>query len=408
MNGDIVIIKGCLVTPGRPTGPGWLELRGGVISRVGSGDYVPPGGRLPDGRPPDGQMLDFGANWVCPGFIDLHVHGGAGYDLMDGTPAAVGAVAQFHARGGTTAFLGVTMSAGRSRLKQVLAAAAEYRRRQSQAGATMPGAMPGAVPGAVMLGIHLEGPYLNPVKKGAHAPGELKLPDLQEMQELLAEAGDLIKMVTLAPELPGGQEMIAFLTRRQVKTALGHSAANYDDLAGAAAGGLSHVTHMFNAMGELRHREPGTAGYLLEMPAITADVIADGVHVHPMIIRLLLKLKGIDKTVLITDATRAAGLTDGCFELGGQKIWVQDGAARLADGTLAGSTLTMNRAVAYMVQEVGIPVEAAVQMAAGNPAGVLGLDGIYGKLEAGYKGNVTVMDRKFGVAAVFVEGNRVG
>lgn len=388
-DGDKIIIKGCLVTPDRPMGAGWLELHGGIISRVGNDDALPPGRRL----------LDFGEKLVCPGFIDLHVHGGAGYDVMDCSPAAIDAVARFHARGGTTAFLGATMSAGHHRLREVLAAAAAYRRSQSPAG-------------AAMLGVHLEGPYLNPVKKGAHAPEELMLPDVREMQGLLSETGDLVQMVTLAPELPGGLDLIAFLTGRGVKTALGHSVANLDDLAGAAAAGLSHVTHMFNAMGELRHRDPGTAGYLLEMPEITVDLIADGVHVHPIVIRMLLKLKGIDKTALITDAIPAAGLADGCYELGGQKVRVKAGVARLAkgtlaDGTLAGSTLTMNRAVAYMVQEVGIPVEAAVQMAALNPAGILGLDGMYGKLEAGYKGNVTVLDRDLNVAATFVEGNRV-
>lgn len=381
--GDKIIIKGCLVTPGRPTGPGWVELTGGFISRTGSGENLPPG-----------QVLDFGEKLVCPGFIDLHVHGGAGYDVMDGSAEALEGMAMYHARGGTTAFLGATMSAGRPRLKKVLAAAAEYSIRQNR-------------PGAVLLGIHLEGPYLNPVKKGAHVPEDIRLPDIMEMQELLGETGDLVKLVTLAPELPGGRELAAFLSERGIRTALGHSTANDDELSGAAAAGLTHATHMFNAMGEFRHRDPGTAGYVLQMPEITVDVIADGVHVHPVVINMLLKLKGADKTALITDAIRAAGLPDGCCELGGRQVWVKGGEARLADGTLAGSTLTMNRAVANMVKEVGVAVEQAVQMAAYIPARILGLDGLYGRLEAGMKANVTVMDSNFNVVATFVEGKRV-
>ncbi|TLM87804.1 MAG: N-acetylglucosamine-6-phosphate deacetylase, partial [Actinobacteria bacterium] len=298
------------------------------------------------------------------------------------------------ARGGTTAFLGTTVSADRSRLKNALQIAAQYRRRRDPAGAKM-------------LGVHLEGPYLNPEKKGAHDPDKLKLPDLGELQGLLAGTGDLVRMVTLAPEMPGSFELIAFLARSGVKAALGHSAAGNDILVGARAAGLSHGTHMFNAMGEFRHREPGTVGYLLQMPEITADVIADGVHVHPAAINMLVTLKGMDKVALITDAIRAAGLPDGCYELGGREVYVRAGEARLADGTLAGSTLTMNRAVGYMVRAVGATMEQAVQMASLNPARVLGIDDLYGRLETGFMASITVLDRDFGVIAIFVEGEKV-
>lgn len=381
---DKIIIRGCLVSPGRPVGPGWVELSGGFISHAGSNEDPPSAG----------QALDFGEYLVCPGFIDLHVHGGAGYDVMDGTEEALEGIARFHARGGTTAFLGATVSAGINRLNGVLTAAAGYCRRQNRAG-------------AMFLGIHLEGPYLNPLKKGAHPPKELRLPDMREMLELLDEFGALVKMVTLAPELPGGRELVAFLKQRGVKAALGHSAAGREELAGAVAAGLSHATHMFNAMGEFRHRDPGTAGYVLEMPEITVDVIADGVHVHPVVIGMLFKLKGADKMALITDAIGAAGLSDGFCDLGGQQVQVRGGEARLTDGALAGSTLTMNRAVANMVRGVGTPVEQAVQMASYNPARFLGIDGMYGRLEAGMKANITVMDRDFNVAATFVEGKRI-
>jgi len=383
-NTDKIIIKGFLVTPGRPVGAGWLEIREDVINRVGRSNDLPPAGD---------KVFDFGENLVCPGFIDLHVHGGNGYDVMDCSAAALDAIARFHARGGTTAFLGATMSMGRARLKEALAVAVEYRRRQNPAG-------------AALLGIHLEGPYLNPRKKGAQALDELRLPNAGELQEMLDKTGDLVKMVTLAPELPGCPELIAFLARRQVRVAIGHSVAGGDELADAVRAGLAHGTHMFNAMGEFRHRNPGTAGYLLQMPEISVDVIADGLHVHPVAIKLLLKLKGIEKTALITDAIRAAGLPDGSYELGGQKVRVSAGEARLADGALAGSTLTLNRAVAYMVREVGVAIEEAVAMASLSPAVVLGLAGLYGRLESGMKGNVTVMDRDFNVVATFVEGKK--
>lgn len=383
--GDKIIIKGQLVSPGCLIRTGWLELQGDVIRKVGFDHVLPPGA---------GQVFDFGESYVCPGFIDLHVHGGGGYDVMDGSREALEAVARFHARGGTTAFLGTTMSAAGPRLKKALVAAAEHRRRLNQAGATM-------------LGIHMEGPYLNLVKKGAHAPEGLKLPDTGELEELLAGTGDVVKMVTLAPELPGSLDLIKFLTRRGVRTAVGHSVAGNDDLAAAAAAGLSHGTHMFNAMGGFHHRDPGTAGHLLLIPGITVDVIADGVHVHPAAISMLVKLKGIDRVVLITDAIRAVGLPKGCYELGGQEVFVQAGEARLAGGALAGSTLTMNRAVGYMVRSVGLSIGQAVQMASLNPARVLGMDDRHGRLESGFTASVTVIDRDFNVAATFVEGERV-
>ncbi len=378
------IIKGYLVSPGRPSGEGWLELQGDVVSRMGYGNGMPTGG----------QVFDFGDNLVCPGFIDLHVHGGGGYDVMDGSVAALQAIACFHARGGTAAFLGATVSEDCDRLQAVLNTAAEYCSRRDPAGAKM-------------LGVHLEGPYLNPVKKGAHAAEALKLPDVGEMRELLTGKGDLVRMVTLAPELPGSIELISFLHQQKVKVALGHSTAGRDELAAAVAAGLCHGTHMFNAMGEFHQRDPGTAGWILQMSAVTVDVIADGVHVHPAVIGMLLKLKGVDKVALITDAIGAAGRQEKHCKLGGQQVYVCAGAARLADGTLAGSTLTMNRAVANMVQMVGIAVEEAIQMASLNPAVILGLEGVCGRLEPGLKGNITVMDREFNVLATFVEGKKV-
>jgi N-acetylglucosamine-6-phosphate deacetylase len=383
--GDKIIIRGRLVSPGRLTCAGWLELQGGVIRQVGFDHVIPPDA---------GQVFDFGENYVCPGFIDLHVHGGAGYDVMDGSREALEAVARFHARGGTAAFLGTTMSTAAPRLKKALVAAAEYCSRRNRTGARM-------------LGIHMEGPYLNPVKKGAHTPAGLKLPDTGELEELLADTGDVVKMVTLAPELPGSLDLIKLLTRQGVRTAVGHSVAGNDELAAAAAAGLSHGTHMFNAMGGFHHRDPGTAGYLLQMPEITVDVIADGLHVHPAAISMLIKLKGMDKVVLITDAIRAAGLSDGCYDLGGQDVSVQAGEARLAADTLAGSTLTMNRAISFMVRSVGVSMEQAVQMASLNPARALGMGNRYGRLEKGYKAGITVIDRDFNVAATFVEGEKV-
>lgn len=393
-NEDRIIIKGYLLSPGRREGPGWLTLCGELITGVGGEGDSPPGGRV----------FDFGDNLVCPGFIDLHVHGGSGCDVMDGTAAALGTIARFHAGGGSTAFLGTTMSAEYGRLREVLAAAACYRSKPEQ-------------PGAILLGVHLEGPWLNPAKKGAHKPEELKIPTAAAMEEILSGPGvrhemameirEQVKLVTLAPELPGSRELIAYLQKNGTRTAAGHCAAGFEELSDAVAVGLSHATHMYNAMGEFRHRDLGTAGILLLMPEITVDLIADGIHVDPGAIKILLALKGAGKVALITDATRAAGMPEGCYELGGRQIRVGSGAARLADGTLAGSILTMNRAVAYMVNTVGVPPVQAVRMASLNPAVILGLEGLYGQLEAGKRASITVLDREFNVVATFVEGKKV-
>jgi N-acetylglucosamine-6-phosphate deacetylase len=294
---------------------------------------------------------------ILPGFVDLHVHGGAGADFMDASPEAVRAVTTFHARHGTVALAATTLSAPSSEVDAAIRAVATAHRNGRA--------------GARLVGIHLEGPYLNPSRCGAHDPSALRPPDAEELASWLGEAGDLPVMMTLAPELPGALDLISAF-RRQAIFALGHSEASFEQASEALAHGARHATHLFNAMAPLHHRCPGLPGAVFASSSATAELIADGVHLHPAVVALAARaLPG--RAVLVTDAMRACGMPEGVFSLHRHRVTVFEGAARLADGTLAGSMLTMARALRNAVQQAGLPLEQAAEMASGTPARILGL-----------------------------------
>jgi len=378
---DKLFIKGRVVTPDGIYENRVVETDGSRISFVGEHGQIFPG----EGH----RVFDFGPNFICPGFIDIHVHGAGGGDVMDGTFEALNRMSEQLAAGGTTSFLATTMSDSRTALAAAVKNADMARSRGTA--------------GARIIGVHLEGPFLNPLKKGAHREKDLRLPDVSELAGYIDTGRDLVRMITIAPELPGATEVIQYARSRGVIISLGHSTATITQVEEACGLGLSHVTHAFNAMAGLHHRDPGTAGAVMSMRQLSVDIIPDGHHVHPSIIKILVRAKGIDAVSVITDSIRAGGLGDGSFELWGRMVKVVNGRACLADQTIVGSTISMAQAVRNIVEDIGLPLDKAVRMASTNPAKFLGL-GSKGVLAPGSDADIVVLDHNYRVLLTVAGG----
>lgn len=336
------------------------------------------------------ERIDGNGMWLIPGMIDVHIHGANGYDMMDGTEASIQEVSQTCATTGCTSFLATSVSSTMEDLLNMIRSVKSVIGREQ---------------GAKIAGIHLEGPYLNPKRKGMQNEKYLRHPDLDEMKLIFQEAGSLIKMVTIAPELPGGLELISYLKDQGVVIAVAHSDATYEEAKEAFGAGASHVTHCFNGMRPIHHRDPGLIVAAFEEPHVSLQAIVDQVHLHPAIIRLMHRIKGPEGMVLITDALQAMGLGDGEYLFGGHHVTVSEGIARLADGTLASSTVTMNEALRLTVEN-GISLTDAVQMASTSPARILGLLN-KGKIEIGYDADFVLLNEKYEVQWTMIEGQLV-
>ncbi|WP_336765406.1 N-acetylglucosamine-6-phosphate deacetylase [Paenibacillus sp. USHLN196] len=333
---------------------------------------------------------------IVPGFIDIHVHGGNGEDFMDASPEVLDKITSFHSTQGTTAMLATSMTAPKERLDSVLAEVDRYRS--------------GEMPYAQLEGVHLEGPFFSPKWPGAQNPEHIILPDVTWLEAWEKQYPDLIRQVTLAPEREGALEVISWLREQRITAALGHTDATYEEVERAVESGLHHAVHTFNAMTPLHHRLPGAAGAVLSDPRISAEVIADGIHVHPAAISILAQLKQHnDQLVLITDAMSAAGLDDGEYKIGDLPVIVKHGEARLKDGgALAGSTLTMIRGFRYLVQEVGLSLNAASRAASLTPARLLGIDHRTGSLAQGKQADIVLLNAELDIEDVWVKGRRIG
>lgn len=380
---------------------GAVVLAGGRIAYIGPQDVIPGSVHLPGSTETvdlrGGETHDAGGGWIFPGFIDVHVHGGGGADTMDGAVEAIETIARTHARHGTTALLPTTMTAPHD---QIMAAARAVR-------AAMGSSKGASWPGARVLGMHLEGPYINPKRAGAQDPKWTRRADLNELGAILSVLEDGFKLATIAPEVPGGAEALEYLHRAGVVVSIGHTDATMEEATEAFRAGAGHVTHTYNAMRELHHRDPGTVGAALLSEQALCEVIADGIHVHPDAIRLLWMMKGTSGVCLVTDAIEAADMPDGTYQLGGQPVVVKDGACRLENGSLAGSILTMERAVRFMVREVGVPPADAARMASLNAAAQLRISGRKGSLKVGKDADVVLLDTDFQVVKTWVEGKLV-
>ncbi len=365
-----------IVTPARIFAPGWLLVDGDRFADVGPGAPA---------RSPDVELP--GAT-VVPGFVDAHAHGGGGASYDGGSPDEAATVARTHLAHGTTSMMASLVSADHASLVGSVDRLADL------------------VDDGLIAGIHLEGPWLSPEHAGAHDPELLVAATPGEVDALLAAGRGHIRMVTLAPERPGGLEAIRRLTAAGVASAIGHTDATYDQARAALDTGATVGTHLFNAMRGLHHREPGPVAALLEHPDAYVELIADGVHVHPAALRLAAGVKPLH-TVLITDAMAAAAAADGDYRLGRMSVEVRDGVARLpGGGAIAGSTLTMAAALRYAVREVGLPIEDAVRAATATPAAMLRLDRV-GALLPGYRADLVVLDDDLEVRRVLHRGTWV-
>lgn len=336
--------------------PGWLVAAGGRIQALGPGEA--PGGVRAEVTAL-GTVVDGRGCVLLPGFIDVHVHGGDGADAMDADPDGLRRMARFHARHGVTALLPTTWSAPPAALEAAVGAIGEAA-----------GPVEG---GATIVGAHLEGPWINPARAGAQDPAGIRPPDPAEASRLLDLRRGTVRLVALAPEMPGAEGVIGECRERGVVVAAGHTEAGWDEMVAAVAAGVRHVTHTFNAMAGLGHRVPGTAGAALALPELRCELIADGHHVHAGAMAVLARAKGTRGVVLISDAVRAAGLPEGEVDLGGRAAQHCCGAVRLADGTLAGSVLTLDVALRHFAAATGWAWPDLARAAAGNAADALGL-----------------------------------
>jgi len=340
------------------------------------------------------RVIDCSGCFVCPGFIDLHNQGGNGYEVMDGSPENIDGMCRAHAAHGTTGLL-LTPEILSDGYRTLLPALAD--RVGTDTG------------GADILGIHAEGPFTNPLRKGFMPDRAIMPPDERTLHDILDHGRGKIVEMTIAPELTGALDLIHILTRERIVASLGHSNAVLTDVLKAIDHGASHVTHFFNAMSPLHQREPGLVGAALYSQDLTVEIVADGFHVHPWVMELTIQNKGIDKTCLVTDSMRVTGFEDGEYEAMGSRVVLRGGRLSMADspGTLAGSALTLDKAVGNIVTMLGLTISDAVHMASATPAAVIGLADTKGRIEIGYDADIAVLDRTYRARTTIVRGKVV-
>jgi N-acetylglucosamine-6-phosphate deacetylase len=405
---DKLLAGGRVVTPDGVLSPGWIRLAGDLIDALGPGE--PP--EWPAGPGPTGLR----GQWVLPGFVDMHVHGGGGTSFTAGPVGDARRAVEFHRRHGTTTIVASLVTAPLADLEARAAMLAGLARE------------------GVIAGVHLEGPFLSAARCGAQDPRYMIAPDVAAFERLNAACAGHLRVITIAPELPGATAVIKAAAQAGVIAAVGHTDATADVTSAAVDAGASHATHLFNGMRPLHHREPGPVGALLDRDEVSCEVIADGVHLHDTAIRLVARAAGPGRLVLITDAMAAAGMPDGSYRLGSMRVEVEGGVARLADGdngnrtgratapvmgpapgrtgatagagpagAIAGSTATMAGVVRHAIA-AGLPVTDVAAAASTTPARLLGLGHRTGALRPGLAADLVVCDESFGLRAVMRGG----
>jgi len=342
--------------------------------------------------PSGAEIIDAEGGFIAPGFIDIHIHGAGGYDIMDGSFESINAISTIIAKHGVTSFTPTTMTSAPYKIK---AALREVRT-----------AMGKGTSGATILGAHLEGPFLNEKAKGAHEGAYIQKPDIDSLIDLVEDDFSAIKRITVAPEVYGANDLIRFIIGHGITASIGHSEGTYDVVMDAIGKGASHSTHLYNAMRGFRHREPGVVGAIFDS-RITTEIIADGIHVHFAAIRTALAIKGFDKIALVTDAMNACTMEDGRYTLGGQEVFVKNGEARLAGGTLAGSTLTMDAAIRNIMKNTPLNMLEAVSMATSVPARICKVNNTKGYIKKGYDADIVIFDADINIKKTFVAGNKL-
>ena len=394
-----------ILTPQEQLADSVILAENGRITAIGHRDEV----KIPSGA------IDYVAAGmtVVPGFVDVHIHGAGGHDVMEATPAALDCITSTVARYGTTSILATTVTASVDETCRSLQGIAQYIRAHEkheniepnvEANAEQQNPEPGTPElAAEILGIHLEGPFISKARRGVHPPDAIARPSVEILEKFRAASDGLIRIVTIAPEIPGALDLIRYALANGIIAAIGHTDANFEQTQAAIQAGARHSVHFYNAMRPFSHRDPGVIGAILTEPDVSAEVIADGIHVAGPAIQVLLGTKGFDTVLLASDATAATGMPDGNFRLGNFEVMVKDGVCRNAEGKLAGSTLTLDRALRYIVA-LGVPLIDAVRMATILPARRISLAGKKGIIALGADADLVVLTPDLRVAGVMTRG----
>lgn len=359
-------------------------VRGDVIVR--DGRFVHATGE----QPADEEVVDARDLMMIPGLVDIHFHGCKGADMCDGTKEALDVIMDYEASVGVTSVCPATMTIPRDELLAVMKNAGAY----SYHG------------GAHLVGINMEGPFISPSKKGAQAAENIMHCDYEYFCQLQEAAGGLIKLVDIAPEEPGAMEFIDEV-KGKVVVSLAHTASDYDTAREAIEHGASHATHLYNAMPPMNHRNPGVIGAVRDSSECHVELICDGVHIHPSVIRATYAMFGAERIILISDSMRATGLEDGEYTLGGQPVKVRGNLATLHDGTIAGSATNLMDCLRFVVREVGIPLETAVMCATANPAREIGIFDEVGSITAGKRADFILLNQNLEIVRVYIDGKEL-
>jgi N-acetylglucosamine-6-phosphate deacetylase len=380
-----------ILTPLDRVHHGVVIFEDGVIHEIGSRDCI----EIPHAC----RTVDLKDAILAPGFIDLHIHGAAGHDVMEGDDAALEAVESLIAKHGVTSYCPTTVTAAIDATLDSLGKLGHFIERMASPGPANNGR-------ARPLGVHLEGPFLSDARRGVHPPAHLQPPSLEVFHAMWQAAVGRVNILTIAPELPGAIELIHEARRRGVVVSLGHSNADLCQAQRGISAGAHHATHTFNAMRRLEHRDAGLLGAILTHKCMTADIIVDGIHVEPTVVDLFLRAKGIEGAVLITDATSATGMPDGTYRLGNFEVEVKNGQCT-SHGKLAGSVLTLDRAVRNVMDFAGWTLQNSVRLATYNPARVLGLEKTKGIIAAGADADFAILNAKGEVLNTIIGGLRI-
>ncbi|WP_422660108.1 N-acetylglucosamine-6-phosphate deacetylase [Paenibacillus sp. EC2-1] len=386
---QLTLLYGKVLTPEGLQENGVLAMQGEHIVYAGEATALPA-----DLDVLNAQSIRETEGYIIPGFIDIHVHGGNGEDFMDSNKEVLDTITSYHCSQGTTSMLATTMTAPKAAIDSVLKEVNQYTQHE--------------MPYTRLEGVHLEGPFISPKWPGAQNPEHIVHANIDWLEEWEKAYPGLVKQVTLAPERDGALEAIAWLKDHNIVAALGHTDATYDEVLNAVEAGLSHGVHTFNAMTGLHHRKPGTVGAMLSDDRLSAEIIADGIHVHPAGVRILARMKQDYNLILITDAMSATGMADGEYTLGDLPVVVENGIATLKSNrdSLAGSTLTMIKGFQFLIKEIGLDIERASQLASRNPAKKLGIDHRTGSLKDGYQADVLLLNSDLEINGVWVQGHR--
>ena len=365
------------------------------LDKIEKGSVLIENGKIKEINPSnvnDTEVIDAEGLYLSPGFIDVHIHGAGGCDTMDGTVESINTIAKTIVEHGTTSFTPTTMTVAAEDIRKSMKVIKKLKEEGTE--------------GANVLGAHLEGPFISPKAIGAQNPNFLLAPSVENYNKIVGDYGDAVVSITMAPEVEGAKELIKYLSDNGVTVSMGHTKATYDEAIEGIKCGACHSTHLYNAMTPFTHREPGVVGATFDTD-ITTETISDGIHISYPALRTAYKQKGTDKVLLVSDAMEACGMPDGQYSLGGQDVIVKNGAARLLDGTLAGSVLTLDKAVKNIYSNSNYPLNEVVRMATYNGAKHCHVEDHKGLIKEGYDADLILFNEDIEIQKVFVNGKEV-